>query len=225
MARSICRIFLNWLLNGIQPKMRGNPLRITLLAPTKNFGGCVQKVMSGRQTVHHRSSGGGCLACFNENRSEIMRPKTSADFNLFTENPTVCADWDYEKNEYPPTHYLPTSAAKVHWKCSAGDDHSWAARIDSRTLPDDGVKNKCPFCTGRKPSKGYNLAVINPYLVAEWHSEKNKKSPSDYTPSSNQKFGGFVKKGMNGKLRLIIAAQVEIALNVLTNHQEMKSVF
>ena len=146
-------------------------------------------------TVHHRSSGGGCLACFNENRSEIMRPKTSADFNLFTENPTVCADWDYEKNEYPPTHYLPTSAAKVHWKCSAGDDHSWAARIDSRTLPDDGVKNKCPFCTGRKPSKGYNLAVINPYLVAEWHSEKNKKSPSDYTPSSNQKVWWICEKG------------------------------
>lgn len=45
----------------------------------------------------------------------------------------------------------------------------------------------CPYCSGNKPSKDYNLAVINPELVKEWVSEKNEHSPFDYTPHSKAK--------------------------------------
>ena len=145
--------------------------------------------------VNHRVRGTGCPKCFNNSRSERMRPKTSDDFNLLTENPTVCQQWDFGRNKFPPTHYLSNSSAVVWWTCSGGEDHKWKARIDSRTEPNDGVKNGCPFCTCRKPSKGYNLGVVHPLLIEEWHPTLNDKTPFDYTPSSNYKVWRQCSKG------------------------------
>jgi hypothetical protein len=145
--------------------------------------------------VYHRVSGTGCPKCFNSSRSERMRPKTSGKFNLLTENPTVCQQWDFGRNKFPPAHYLPKSSANVWWTCSEGEDHQWKARIDSRTEPNDGVKNGCPFCAGRKPSKAYNLGIMNPRLLEEWHPTLNEKTPFDYTPSSNRKVWWQCGKG------------------------------
>ena len=117
--------------------------------------------------IYHRTHGTGCPVCYNERRPEAVRPKTATDFNLLTENPSLCVEWDYKQNEYPPTHYLPKSGARVHWKCPMGVDHRWAARIDSRAAPQDGVLNGCPFCAGRKPSLNYNLEVIYPNVASD----------------------------------------------------------
>jgi len=100
-------------------------------------------------------------------------------------NPTVCKEWDYEKNENPPTEYNPKSGKKVWWRCSVSGDHVWEARIASRTAPNDGVLSGCPFCAGRKPSKGYNLAIVHPELLNEWDYSKNTKPPEKYVPKSN----------------------------------------
>ena len=135
--------------------------------------------------IYHRTHGTGCPVCYNERRPEAVRPKTSPDFNLLTENPSLCVEWDYKQNKYPPSHYLPNSGASVFWKCPIGVDHVWKARIASRSAPDDKVSNGCPFCAGRKPSLAYNLEVIHPELLKEWCFEKNQKPPEEFTPKSN----------------------------------------
>ena len=149
--------------------------------------------------VYHRTHGTGCPICYNERRPEAVRPKTSPDFNLLTENPSLCVEWDYKQNKFPPTHYLPKSGARVHWKCPMGVDHRWAARIDSRAAPQDGVLNGCPFCAGRKPSLNYNLEVIYPKIAADWDNERNTKQPSEYTPSSNHQAWWKCEKGHTWK--------------------------
>lgn len=145
--------------------------------------------------VYHRVMGTGCPKCFDDSRSERMRPKTSDEYNLLTENPTVCQQWDFDRNKFPPTHYLSSSSAVVWWSCDGGEDHKWRARIDSRTEPNDGVKNGCPFCAGRRASKGYNLGVQHPRLLEEWHPTLNETTPYDYTPSSNYKVWWLCNKG------------------------------
>ena len=119
----------------------------------------------------------GCPYCSNLYPSEGS--------SLLDCNPTACKEWDYEKNENPPSEYNPKSGKKVWWRCLVGDDHVWEARIASRTAPNDGVLTGCPFCAGRKPSKSYNLAVVHPELMPEWHYEKNELPPEQYVPKSN----------------------------------------
>jgi len=74
--------------------------------------------------VYHRTHGTGCPVCYNERRPEAVRPKTSPDFNLLTENPSLCVEWDYKQNKFPPTHYLPKSGARftgsVQWAWITG---------------------------------------------------------------------------------------------------------
>ena len=149
--------------------------------------------------IYHRTHGTGCPVCYNERRPEAGRPKTTPDFNLLTENPSLCVEWDYKQNKYPPTHYLPKSGARVHWKCPMGVDHRWAARIDSRAAPKDGVLNGCPFCAGRKPSLNYNLEVIYPDVASDWDYEHNAKKPHEYTPSSNRHAWWKCEKGHTWK--------------------------
>lgn len=143
----------------------------------------------------HRVAGQGCPICYNANRSEKARPIASPIFNLTTENPSVCKQWDYQKNDKPPQFYLPNSGAKVWWICEQGSDHSWKAAIHSRTSENDGFLNSCPFCAGRKPSKAHNLAKSHPELMLEWHPSKNKKLPTEYTPKSNSKVWWICSRG------------------------------
>lgn len=145
--------------------------------------------------ISHRSAGGGCPKCFRLNQSELARPKATEHFNLLAENPTVCIQWDYERNQHPPNHYLPGSGAVVWWKCNAEDDHRWQARISSRVGFNDKTKNGCPFCAGRKPSKKYNLLTKYPNVAKEWHHLKNKKQPYEYTPYSNRSVWWSCEKG------------------------------
>jgi very-short-patch-repair endonuclease len=145
--------------------------------------------------ISHRTQDTGCPACWNERRPEAVRPKASQNLNLLTDNPTLCGEWDYEKNKYPPSHYLPKSGARVHWRCPMGDDHRWLARIGSRSAPEDGVLNGCPFCAGHKPSRKYNFEIIHPNIAKEWDYERNAMLPCDYTPSSNHRAWWKCEKG------------------------------
>lgn len=102
-------------------------------------------------------------------------------------NPTLCKQWDYDKNAKSPSEYAPKSGKKVWWRCSKGEDHRWLAVIHSRTSEGDGVGVGCPFCSGKQPSASYNLALVRPDLAAEWHPSKNEKAASDFTPFSNRR--------------------------------------
>lgn len=151
---------------------------------------------SWRTAVYHRTTGKtGCPKCYNEARPEKLRPKSDSNYNLMTENPLLCEQWDMRRNSFPPTHYRPTSGAQVWWQCAMGEDHFWKARIDSRALPNNAIRNGCPFCAGKRPSHSWNLASVHPRLAGEWHPHKNEKQPNDYTPSSNAKVWWLCDKG------------------------------
>ena len=112
-------------------------------------------------TITSRHSGCGCPYCTG-------RFAVKGENDLYTVNPTLAREWNYEKNKgLTPADVLPNSNKKVWWKCSKG--HEWQALIANRNK---GVG--CPVCTSeRKTSfpeyilvyylKKYGLEVVHSY--------------------------------------------------------------
>ena len=125
--------------------------------------------------VCNRNKGVGCPYCSN---FAIL-----VGFNdLATTNPTLAAEWDYEKNgKLKPTDVTAGSHKKVWWKCSKG--HEWAMVIKNRN---DG--NNCPYCSNKKLLRGYNdFLTVYPELAAEW-SAKNSIAPSETIRGADRKY-------------------------------------
>ena len=93
--------------------------------------------------VADRNKGRGCPYCANK--------KVLKGYNdLQTVNPTLAAEWNYEKNNgLTPMAVSPNSHAKVWWKCSKG--HEWQAIIGNRNKG-----NGCPYCAGQRTYKDKN---------------------------------------------------------------------
>ena len=120
--------------------------------------------------------------------------------DLKTINPALAAEWDYEKNiGLSPATISPNTHKKVWWICPKCGNR-WKADIHHRNT---GVG--CPACATKQAhstriknaiASGSSLAVKNPSLAAEWHSEKNGALlPTNVLPSSNQKVWWLCKKG------------------------------
>lgn len=63
---------------------------------------------------------------------------------LFTKNPELCEEWDYDKNiDITPYKITSGSGKKVWWKCKLCS-HSWIATVDSRHT------SSCPACSFSK---------------------------------------------------------------------------
>ena len=90
--------------------------------------------------IYHRNNGSGCPYCSG-------RYAVKGKNDLQTVNPTLAAEWNYEKNNgLTPMALSPNSHAKVWWKCSKG--HEWQAIIGNRNKG-----NGCPVCAKEKRSK------------------------------------------------------------------------
>ena len=124
--------------------------------------------------INNRSNGNGCPYCSGRYASE--------ENNLSKDNPELCEEWDYNKNEKRPEEYTPHSNEYIWWICKNNPKHKWFSSINSRTSNNCG----CPYCAGQLSSKDYNLLVINPELCEEWDYNKNEKRPEEYTPHSNE---------------------------------------
>ena len=114
-----------------------------------------------------------------------------AEKKFVIDNPTLAAEWNYEKNgNLHPEKMLLGSHKKAWWKCDKG--HEWEAVIKSRN-----IGRGCPVCAGRIALKGYNdLATLNPKLAAEWNFEKNEElKPDQFTIGSHQKVWWKCEKG------------------------------
>jgi hypothetical protein len=59
----------------------------------------------------------------------------------------------------------------VWWKCPAGPDHEWQAKVCTKTQGSVG----CPFCNSNYLSITNSLAGKFPEIAREWHPTKNKK--------------------------------------------------
>jgi len=118
-----------------------------------------------------------CPKCQYAERGDGLR-KAKPSFNLATEHPKLCQQWDHKKNEKQPSFYMPKSNDKVWWSCD--ENHSWKASIDSRTRG-----NGCPYCGKTHATSEYNLKSLYPELMVEWHPTKNSVEPDQFRPSSN----------------------------------------
>ncbi len=120
-----------------------------------------------------------------------LREYTEKANSLLFSNPQVAKEWNYEKNgNLKPEHFAANSNKKVWWKCAKG--HEWQAIIISRN-----TGRGCPYCSGKKVSKGYNdLQTVNPSLAKEWNYEKNNGlTPEDVMPNSSKKIWWKCSKG------------------------------
>ena len=74
--------------------------------------------------------------------------------DLLTINPTLCEEWDYEKNELPPSYYTSHSGKNVYWKCKKCG-HSWLAQINNR-----GKGTSCPNCIKSRQTSFPEQALV-----------------------------------------------------------------
>lgn len=129
-----------------------------------------------KASIYNRNR--GCFGCPDCKIIERI------NYNLLTEYPVVCEEWDYEVNNLTPNNYFPHTDKKVWWSCKNNSLHKWKTSISSRTNNDP---TGCPFCSLSRPSIEYNLEICNGYLASLWDYDKNDTLPSDYTPYSSKK--------------------------------------
>ena len=118
-------------------------------------------------------------------------PAPPPGLSLSDKQPDIAKEWDYDLNApLSPEHFRPAANKYVWWRCSKG--HTWKASINNRGRQGTG----CPGCLHQVATDEWNLAVINPDLASEWHSEKNGDlRPEDITPKSNQKIWWQCRNG------------------------------
>jgi hypothetical protein len=118
--------------------------------------------------------GSGCPYCSNR--------AVSVTNALSKVSPALARQWHPTRNgDLRPRDVVAGSHRVVWWKCPKGADHEWTAKIVHRHR---GLG--CPFCAGKRPSRGHNFAVAFPAKAKEWHPIRNGELlPEDVTPGSN----------------------------------------
>ena len=130
-----------------------------------------------RTAIHQRTGGDktGCPFCSNRRVSQTN--------NLLLNDPKLASEWHPTRNGYLTADKVTVvSGKRVWWKCPKGDDHEWVSSVGDR------YKGSCPFCTGKRASKDYNLKVLNPEVSKQWHPNKNGElKPENVSPNSGKK--------------------------------------
>ena len=88
--------------------------------------------------------------------------------------------WDYLKNTVSPWNISYACNKKVWIKCQEKDYHSYDILCHSFA-----TGNRCLYCAGKKVHINDSLGTLYPKSLKLW-SNKNKKSPYEYTPKSQQ---------------------------------------
>ena len=96
-----------------------------------------------KSSIKHRCNGHGCPVCSNHKIVQGVN-------DLYSLDPSLADEWDYELNELPPTLVGARSKKKVWWRCP--DNHSWQASIYDR----HAKKTICPYCAGKMVIMGKN---------------------------------------------------------------------
>jgi hypothetical protein len=135
-----------------------------------------------------RSTQYGCPYCSGK--------KASVEKSLAVLHPKTAQFWHPVKNgDLTPQKVLASSRKRVWWQCDKG--HGWQAVIGDRSRAKFG---NCPYCSGRKASPEYNLAIKNKKLANEWHRKKNRGlTPEEVTPFSRKVVWWQCKKGHEWK--------------------------
>lgn len=108
--------------------------------------------------------------------------KTLEQWCIENNDKNLLEQWDCEKNKLNPSEVGFSEGKDYFWKCKFG--HEWVAKPNKRTAK--GRSTECLYCIHKKPSKDYNLRVVNSKLAKEWH-EDNDGKPEDYLPESHER--------------------------------------
>ena len=155
---------------------------------------------SWKTTINSRTKrSGGCPYCSNK--------KVLLGYNdLFTTNPELKEEWDFEKNKnVSPSTIGAGYQKKVWWICKSCGN-SWETRVYLRV---NG--SGCPEC-GKEKNKINRLKTMAsknplflqyPYLEEEWDYEKNKSLDISLIPASSSQFVWWkCKEGHSYKTRI-----------------------
>lgn len=95
----------------------------------------------------------------------------TSQYNLQTEFPVLCEEWDYDKNKLTPKSYLPHSSKKVWWLCSK--KHSFQQVINLRTNGQN-----CPKCymPNRSREEIYLLFELKKFFQIDEDNQRIKVS-------------------------------------------------
>ena len=101
-----------------------DPSKLTLGSNKKVWWKC-ENGHEWEAVIANRIKGTGCPFCSG-------RYAVKGVNDLQTINPTLAAEWNYERNNYlTPSDVLPNSNEKIWWKCNKG--HEWQATINNRS--------------------------------------------------------------------------------------------
>lgn len=130
------------------------------------------------------SGGLGCPYCSGRQASKLN--------NLGIKNPSLAAEWNFEKNgNLTPFDITAGSSRKVWWTCP--DGHTYEASPSTRVR--NGGRG-CPVCAGKMVVPETSLANNFPDLALQWHPTKNEKlTPNMVTTGSNRKVWWRCNKG------------------------------
>jgi len=114
-------------------------------------------------TINNRTNLNRCCPyCTNQLPSE--------DNNLLINNPELCKEWNYGKNDKLPEEYLSGSSKFAWWKCKECGNE-WESIISSRT----GIQNcGCPSCNKSKGEQKCKNVFINKDLIEIKNKNFNK---------------------------------------------------
>jgi len=99
--------------------------------------------------------------------------------NLFKNNPKLCEEWDYNKNDKKPEDYTPYSHSMIWWKCKKCG-YEWKASILDRNY-----NHGCPKCNKSKGEKRSIEWFNNNDFIEITQKEYNKM---DYLNKINNKY-------------------------------------
>ncbi len=120
----------------------------------------------------------GCPICLNRT---IL-----TGFNDFAHmQPELMKQWHPTLNTLNPEEIAPSASKEAYWICPVGEDHVWAAKVNSRV----SGGNNCPYCANRKILVGFNDLGSSSHekIIKEWHPTKNEKTVTEVSVASNQK--------------------------------------
>jgi len=137
--------------------------------------------------ISHRTDGNGCPYCSGRYATK--------ENNLLKDNPKLCKEWDYNKNDKNPEDYTPGSSQYAWWKCKECN-YSWYARIKSRN---GKLKTGCPECNKSKGENKINEVLIENNWVKMSQEEfdkledNNKYNKNYFIPQ--KEFDGLIGLG------------------------------
>ncbi len=154
---------------------------------------------SWKAQIKSRVKGRGCPICSNK--------KILLGYNdLFTTNPELKGEWDFEKNISISPYELTAGSTKKAWWICSDCGFSWHAVINSRA-----IGRGCPACGKAKSriNRMRTMAAKNPLfdkypeLEKEWDYEKNKDIDITLLAASSNKIAWWkCEQGHSFKTRI-----------------------